>query len=132
MTSSRHISVSIAAPPLVVYAYAADPTHLPAWAAGLARTTIEQVDGHWIAQSPMGQVRVDFTAPNDLGVLDHTVTLPDGEQVLNALRVLPDGAGSEVVFTVRRRAGMSEQDFERDCEAVAADLQVLASVVEGA
>lgn len=132
MTSSRHLSVAIAAPAQVVYAYAADPAHLPTWAAGLARTSIEQVDGAWIAQSPMGQVRVDFTAPNDLGVLDHTVTLPDGEQVLNAMRVIPDGEGCEVVFTVRRRAQMSQADFEHDCQAVAADLRTLASLAERA
>lgn len=89
MTLSRHISVSIAAPAATTYAYAADPANLPTWAAGLARTTIEQVDGHWVAASPMGRVRVDFTPANNLGVLDHTVTLPSGEQVLNPLRVIP-------------------------------------------
>lgn len=132
MTPSRHIAVAIAAPAQVVYAYAADPTHLPAWAAGLARTTLEQDGEHWIAHSPMGRVRVDFTAPNELGVLDHVVTLPDGQQVLNPLRVIPDGEASEVVFTVRQRPEMSQADFDGDCRAVAADLQALRSILESA
>lgn len=130
MTQSRHISVFIAAPAPTVYAYAADPTRLPTWAAGLAQSSLEHVDDTWFADSPMGRVRVDFTGPNDLGVLDHTVTLPGGEQVLNPLRVIPDGTGCEVVFTVRQRAGMSEESFEDDCRAVAADLDALRSLIE--
>ena len=130
MTPSRHISVSIAAPAAAAYAYAANPTNLPAWAAGLAQSTVEQVDGHWIAESPMGRVRVDFTSANDLGVLDHTVTLPSGDQVLNPLRVIPDGEGCEVVFTVRRRADMTDEDFEQDCRAVLTDLKALRSLLE--
>ena len=130
MTPSRHISVSIAAPAAAAYAYAADPAHLPAWAAGLAQSTVEQVDDHWVAESPMGRVRVAFTPANDLGVLDHTVTLPSGEQVLNPLRVIPDGEGCEVVFTVRQRPGLSADDFEGDCRAVLADLETLRSLLE--
>lgn len=130
MTPSRHVSVSIAASARAAYDYAADPAHLPEWAAGLARSTVEQVGGRWVAESPMGRVRVDFAPANDLGVLDHTVTLPSGEQVFNALRVIPDGEGCEVVFTVRHRAGMSQADFDGDCRAVLADLETLRSVLE--
>ncbi len=130
MTQSRHISVSIAATPARVYAYASDPSQLPAWAAGLAQSTMEQVGGQWFAQSPMGRVRVSFTGPNDLGVLDHIVTLPGGEQVLNPMRVISDGTGCEVVFTIRQRPGMSEQQFDDDCRAVAADLDTLRALME--
>jgi hypothetical protein len=91
---------------------------------------MEQVGGHWFAQSPMGRVRVDFTGPNDLGVLDHIVTLPGGEQVLNPMRVISDGTGCEVVFTIRQRPGMSEQQFDDDCRAVAADLDTLRALME--
>ncbi|MEJ5913501.1 SRPBCC family protein [Pseudokineococcus sp. 1T1Z-3] len=131
MAASRHVSVTIAAPAATVYAYAADPTHLPDWAAGLSQGTLERVDDHWIAESPMGRVRVDFTPANDLGVLDHTVTLPDGEQVLNPLRVIPDGDSCEVVFTVRRRPSQSEAELEDDCTAVHADLTRLKQLFEG-
>jgi len=130
MTPSRHISVSIAATAGRVYAYVADPAQLPAWAAGLAQSTMEQVGDQWFAQSPMGRVRVDFTDANDLGVLDHTVTLPGGEQVLNPMRVIPDGTSCEVVFTIRQRPGMSEQQYDDDCSAVAADLDTLRALME--
>ena len=72
-----------------------------------------------------------FVEPNDLGVLDHTVRLPDGTEVLNPMRVLPHGDGAEVVFTVRRREGMSDDDVARDAAVVATDLETLRRLCEG-
>ena len=48
----------------------------------------------------------------------------------NPLRVMVNGAGCEVVFTLRRRPGMSEEDFDRDANAVARDLATLKALVE--
>ena len=79
----------------------------------------------------MGRVRVSFVEPNDFGVLDHDVTLPSGETVANPVRVLPNQDGCDVVFTVRRRAGMSAGDFDRDSGTVARDLATLRELVEG-
>ncbi|MET9596065.1 SRPBCC family protein [Streptomyces sp. NPDC006516] len=126
---SRHISIHIERPAEEVYAYASDPSHLPEWAAGLGKS-IEETDGRWIADSPMGRVVVDFAPRNDLGVLDHHVTLPSGETVYNPLRVIADGDGCEVVFTLRRRPDMSADDFRRDEAAVAADLVTLKRLAE--
>jgi len=128
---SRHIVVWIDRPPADVYAFASDPANLPAWAAGLG-SSVELVDGRWLADSPMGRVVVAFKPPNDLGVLDHDVTLPSGENVTNPMRVLAgDVAGEcEVVFTLRLRAGMTEAELERDAEMVASDLARLKRVLE--
>jgi hypothetical protein len=63
-------------------------------------------------------------------VLDHRVTLPSGEAFYNPMRVVPDGNGCEVVFTLRRQVGMSDDDFERDAAAVRADLATLKHVLE--
>ena len=128
---SRHISIHIERPAEEVYAYASDPSHLPEWAAGLGKS-IEETDGRWIADSPMGRVVVDFAPRNDLGVLDHHVPLPSGETVYNPLRVIADGDGCEVVFTLRRRPDMSADDFRRDEAAVAADLVTLKRLAEQA
>jgi hypothetical protein len=46
------------------------------------------------------------------------------------MRVIPDESGCEVVFTLRRRTGMSDEDFRRDAEAVSADLAALKRVLE--
>ena len=131
MARSRHIGVHIERPAAAVYAVAADPRTLPRWAAGLAGSTVEQDGGAWVTNSPMGRVRFDFVPPNDLGVLDHDVTLPSGETVHNPMRVLRDEDGCEVVFTLRQRPGMSDEEFEDDADAVARDLAALKALVEG-
>ena len=128
---SRHISAWINRSAADVYRFASDPSHLPQWAAGLAQGELTKVGDTWVAQSPMGEVTVEFTPANDLGVLDHVVTLPSGDPVFNPLRVVPAGADwCEVVFTLRRRPGMSDDDFLKDAAAVTADLASLKRILE--
>lgn len=128
---SRHISAWINRSAADVYRFASDPSHLPQWAAGLAQGELTKVGDTWVAQSPMGEVTVEFTPANDLGVLDHVVTLPSGKPVFNPLRVVPAGADwCEVVFTLRRRPGMSDDDFIKDAAAVTADLASLKRILE--
>lgn len=129
MPESRHLSEWVSRPVDEVYEFAAEPTNLPKWAAGLG-SSIDEVDGHWIAESPMGQVVVDFAPRNQFGVLDHSVTLPTGETVYNPLRVLGDGDQSEVVFTLRRRTGVSDEDYAADGAAITADLRALKQLLE--
>jgi hypothetical protein len=130
MDESTHVGVSIARPWREVYDFVADPTTLPQWAAGLAGTTLERVGDQWVTDSPMGRVCIEFTPDNDFGVLDHFVTLPSGEAVPNPVRVVPNGDGCDVLFTVRRRPGMSADDFARDAATVAADLDTLRKLME--
>ncbi|HEY8943895.1 MAG TPA: SRPBCC family protein [Polyangiaceae bacterium] len=124
-----HVSVSIRKSPEEVYEFAAKPENWPSWARGLAGT-MEQVDGVWVADSPMGKVRVRFAEKNAFGVLDHDVTLPSGVTVHNAFRVLPNSEGSEVVFSIFRRPEMSREEFLRDQNAVNADLKALKALIE--
>ncbi|MFB8118642.1 SRPBCC family protein [Streptomyces sp. NPDC056465] len=126
---TRHLSIRVDRPAGQVYAYASEPSHLPEWAAGLG-ASIEEIDGQWIADSPMGRVVVEFAPKNDFGVLDHHVTLPSGETVHNPVRVIADGPGCDVVFTLRRRPGMSAEEFRSDEAAVSADLATLKRIVE--
>ncbi|KUI34040.1 polyketide cyclase [Mycobacterium sp. IS-1590] len=134
---SRHVSIWIAARPEAVYEFAADPQTWPRWAAGLAQGGLRQSAGGWVADSPMGEVTVEFSPRNDFGVLDHVVRLPTGEAVYNPVRVQPwsvptdaDAARCEVVFSVRRRSGMTDEEFDADTEAVAADLATLKRLIE--
>jgi len=130
---SRHECVWIEAAPEAVYEFAADPKTWPRWAAGLAEGGLRQTPDGWVADSPMGQVSVEFAPPNEFGVLDHVVRLPNGEAVYNPLRVVPGGVEEsrcEVVFSVRRRPGMTDEEFDADAKAVAADLATLKRLVE--
>ncbi|MET9762381.1 SRPBCC family protein [Streptomyces sp. NPDC006372] len=126
---SRHLGISIDRPAQEVYDYVSEPANVPGWAPGLARS-LELVDGRWVGESPMGRIVVAFTPRNDFGVLDHHVTLPSGETVHNPMRVIADGPGCEVVFTLRRRPGVTDEEFRRDAEAVSADLAALKRVLE--
>lgn len=78
----------------------------------------------------MSRVGFAFVPRNDYGVLDHDVTLPSGGIVHNPMRVIADGTRCEVVFTLRRRPEMSDEDFARDADAVSADLAALKRVLE--
>lgn len=128
---SRHISVWINRPADEVYRYAADPQHIPDWAAGLAMGELSRDGDSWMVDSPMGRVGIEFTPANELGVLDHVVTLPSGEAVFNPLRVVPGGPDwSEVVFTLRRRAGMNDAEYEADAAAITVDLTSLKRILE--
>lgn len=125
---ARQISVSIQSSPEIVYKFASDPLNMPKWAEGLSKSTMVKSGDEWIAESPMGKVKVKFTPQNNLGVIDHDVTIPSGEVVHNPLRVLKNGKGSEVVFTLYRRPGVSDQEFESDAKAVAKDLETLKNI----
>jgi len=129
--TSRHLSVAVPLPADTVYAYVRDARHLSEWAAGLSGIPFRQVDGAWTAQTPDGPLIIEFAADNPHGVVDHWVITPDGTRTLNPMRVIPDGDGCEVVFTVRQRAGMSDDEFAADAGLVEADLATLRRVLEG-
>lgn len=130
MTSqSRHVSTTIDRPAGDVYDYASNPANLPAWAPGLT-SSVELVDGRWTAESPMGRIVIAVAPRNEFGVLDHDVTVASGETFHNPMRVIGNGDGCDVVFTVRRQAGMTDDEFARDAGLVQADLDRLKQVME--
>src|SRR5678816_2551345 len=79
---AKHISVSINRSAPQVYEFASNPENLPKWAAGLSGS-IKKVNEDWVAEAPMGTVKVEFADKNQFGVLDHEVTLPSGIRVYN-------------------------------------------------
>jgi Polyketide cyclase / dehydrase and lipid transport len=128
-STSRQVTERIDRPATGVYDFVSDPANLPRWARGLG-SAAEQVDGRWFVETGTGRVSVAFAERNAFGVLDHEVTLPTGEVFYNPMRVTPDGDGCEVVFTVRRAPGTSDEDFERDAGLVQADLTTLKHLME--
>jgi hypothetical protein len=93
---------------------------------------VVEVDGTWFVETAEGRVRVTFAPANEYGVLDHEVLTPSGQAVYVPLRAIADGDGCEVVFTLRRSAGMTDAEFERDAALVSGDLALLKNVLEGA
>jgi hypothetical protein len=126
---SKHLSERIDRPAREVYEFAVEPANLPRWAPGLG-SAVEQADGRWFVQTSAGRLGLAFAPRNDFGVLDHDVTMPSGEVVYNPMRVIVDGDGCEIVFTLRRREGMTDEEFAADAQAVAADLARLKRLME--
>jgi hypothetical protein len=109
--------------------FAGAPENMPLWASGLA-SGLEKIGDDWVAKGVLGSVRVSFAPHNEFGVLDHTVTIASGLRVYNALRIVPNGDGCEVMFTLLRLPGMSDEQFEADAAHVARDLETLKSLME--
>jgi hypothetical protein len=130
MHNVQHISVYLDRRPAEVYEFASDPRNLPRWAAGLARSEVRQEGDEWVADAPMGKVRVRFAERNAFGVMDHDVKLESGVTVHNPMRVVPNGEGSEFVFTLIRRPGATDAEFARDKAAVERDLKTLKDLLE--
>ncbi|MEP6990937.1 MAG: SRPBCC family protein [bacterium] len=131
MTSSETLGVEVGAPPDQVYAYITDPRNLPAWAPGLCRSARAEGD-HWVIETPAGNAELRFAPSNDLGVADHHVTFAGGHEVYVPLRVIRSDLGSEVLFTLRREPGMTDDAFAADRCAVVADLEALKRILERA
>lgn len=127
--SCRHISVPINRPATDIYHFVSQPENLPKWAAGLSGS-IEKRGEEWIAQSPMGIVKIKFAPNNEFGVLDHDVTTPEGHVFHNPMRVITNNSGAEIIFTLFRLPAMSDREFENDAAQVLKDLKKLKSIFE--
>ncbi len=57
--------------------------------------------------------------------MDHFVETGDGREVHVPLRVIENGDGAEVMLTLFRQPGMSDEDFARDAKWITRDLRAL-------
>jgi len=130
-SETRYISEWINRPAAVVYDFASNPANIASWARGLGES-VENVNGEWFVVTASGRLGVAFAERNPFGVLDHEVTLPTGDVISVPMRVVPDGDGSEVVLSLRRQAGVSDEDFARDAGIVQSDLTRLKQLLEAA
>jgi hypothetical protein len=83
-----------------------------------------------MVDTPQGPVKIRFADENRFGVMDHTVTTPSGVEVHVPMRVLANGSGSEVLFTLFRLPGMSEEKYAEDMRLVEGDLRALKELLE--
>lgn len=125
----RYIHAYINRDPKDVYEFASNPKNLPKWAKGLSGSIVQE-NGEWIAESPMGKIKVRFVEKNNFGVLDHEVELESGIRVYNPMRVVAHGKGCEMSFTLFRQPDMSDSKFQEDAEFVQRDLNTLKNLLE--
>jgi hypothetical protein len=130
MTEARTVSISIRRRPEEVYDFLADPANFPQWSAFIRE--IRKEGSEWVATTPEGTVRMRFTPRNEFMVLDHYVTVRPDLQVYVPMRVLANQEDdSEVIFTVFRLPGMSDEQYNDDILMVLTDLAGLKRVLEG-
>jgi hypothetical protein len=129
MFEVRHVSVSIGRAPSEVYAFISNGENLPRWATGLGNM-FRRVADEWLAEGPLGTVKIRLARPNDFGVADQDVVLETGVTIHNPIRVVPNGTDSTVTFTLMRLAGVSEQQFNDDAKWVERDLTTLKALLE--
>jgi hypothetical protein len=129
MLDARTLTVRIACASQQVADFVADARNLPRWAPAFCQS-VRSDGSNWIVQTLQGPIGLRFVARNEFGVLDHYVSPAPGVEIHVPMRVIPNGAGSEVLFTLFRQPGMSEQDFERDAAMVESDLSTLKQTLE--
>jgi hypothetical protein len=141
VVTTRNIRQPVACTVAQVMAVAGNLERLPEWASGFAtgveRVIVRAPDGEsgidgerWVVDSPFGRIEVEFMVDMARGILDHDVTMADGTVVRNRLRVEPKLHGSDIVFTLVRLPGMTDEQWRDDDNAVAADLRRLAALCE--
>ena len=126
---SRTVTVRIDRPFRKVYEFLVEPANWNQWAFGLGRNIRRSADG-WIADSDGGVARVQFTARNSFGVVDHTVIRPSGEHVYVPMRLIANSNGCELLFTLFRERNMSDAQFASDAGFVERDLNGLKRLLE--
>jgi hypothetical protein len=129
MLTSRNLSISINRNANDVYDFVSVPENFRLWASGLGNS-LKKVNGEWIAETQQGPVRIRFSERNEFGILDHWVSPEPGLEIYVPMRVIPNGNGSELVFTLFRLPGMSDQKFAADAEWVMRDLAALKNLLE--
>ena len=124
------LGISIERPAAEAYEFLSLPENFPKWASGLGKS-LRREGSEWIAETPEGPATVRFSDRNSRGVLDHSVTLPGGACVYIPLRIVANGGGCELVLTLFRQPGMSDEKFAADAEWVKRDLNTAKQLLEG-
>lgn len=127
LDETRTVSVAISCSMEKTYQFLAAPANFPQWASGLC-TEIKKKNGAWVAKTPHGSAKVEFTKKNTFGIVDHTVTM-GRNKVYVPMRVLPNNKGCEVTLTIYRNK-MSDSRFKEDIGWVERDLDALKDLLE--
>jgi hypothetical protein len=113
MLPARTYSITINRNRQALYEAIWRPETFSQWASGLIEADLRQSDGGWIADGVDGPIIVHFTPYNAFGVMDHVVETGNGQSIHVPLRVVQNGDGAEVMLTLFRQPGMTDETFER-------------------
>ena len=129
MSPTKNLSVSIGLDAQRAYGFLSLPENFPKWASGLAGS-LKKAGGEWQAQTPEGPMKVRFSERNAFGVLDHWVYPKPSVEIHIPLRIIRNGEGCELVLTLFRQPGMSDEKFAADADWVTRDLRAAKKLLE--
>jgi hypothetical protein len=129
MLPARTYSVSINRDWRALYEQIWRPEFFTRWASGLTQSDLVPDGDAWLADGPEGPIRVHFTPHNPYGVMDHSVASGEGRVIHIPLRVIQNGDGSEVMLTLFRQPGTSDEQFSADAKWIVRDLRALKELV---
>ena len=129
---ARTFSVSIRCGWQALYEQIWRPEMFARWAAGLADSALRQDGERWVADGSDGPVALRFTPHNPFGVMDHWVDQGSAGEIYVPLRVVANGTGAEVLLTLYRQPGMSDEHFAADIKLINRDLRSLKTLIERA
>ncbi|MGI0044977.1 MAG: SRPBCC family protein [Nitrososphaeraceae archaeon] len=129
MMKSRMMNTSINSNPQVVYDFVSNLENLPRWASSTF-SSIKEVNGEWVVDTPQGRNKVMLAERNNFGILDHHVKLTSGVEVYVPMRVVKNGNGSEVMLTVFQTPEMIDERYAEDIKTVEKDLNHLKIIIE--
>ena len=125
MLAARTFSVSIPREWHDLYEEFWPPAAFARWASGLTDSGLRQDGDGWVAAGPDGPVRIRFTPRNDHGVMDHWVDAGAGPAIHIPLRIVQNGDGAEVMLTLYRQPGTTDERFAADVKWINRDLRAL-------
>lgn len=131
MLRSQTISIPINRPFREVYEFLAEPRNFPSWASNLGANFVHLGGPLWATDTRKGRMILRFAERNDYGILDHAV-YPEGTvaPLTTPMRVIANGEGSEILFTLMQRPGMTEEEFASELEWTRSDFGALRSMLE--
>jgi len=125
MLPARTYSISIPRDWRALYEQIWRPEYFALWASGLSDSELRPDGDDWLTDGPEGPIRIHFTPHNEHGVMDHIVDAGTNAAIHVPLRVVQNGEGAEVMLTLYRQAGMSDEKFAADAKWIHRDLQAL-------
>jgi hypothetical protein len=131
MLPARTYSISVNRDWRELYEAIWQPEIFPRWASGLTESDLRREGEGWMADGPDGPIVIRFTPHNAFGVMDHFIETGDGQQIHIPLRVIQNGDGAEVMLTLFRQPGMTDETFARDAKWIARDLRALRDFAKG-
>ena len=127
--NSHTQSITLECRPEAAFEFLSNPENLPKWATGFCRR-IRNEGGHWIAETPEGEVEVRLVTAPEQGVVDFHLSPEPGLELIALSRVVPNGDGAEYLFTQHQPPGMPEEIFRNQVRTLREELQVLKRILE--